>query len=157
MQLRPHGTGSERALGAAGRGGILADLAGAVSGGGDGCPRELRKGQEGVGWVVRVQGLDGGSECGTGTGSWGRYPGQGSECGAGFEAQGYRARIQGSGPQGAGPGSGARVQDQDRGFALWSRDCGLGFGSGIGDWVPGCRAMIRSRGAGLGSGVGVQG
>lgn len=51
--------------GAAGRGGILADLAGAVSGG-MGVLESCGRGKRGVGWVVRVQGLDGG------VGMWGR-------------------------------------------------------------------------------------
>lgn len=156
MQLRPHGTGSERALGAVGRGGILADLAGAVSGG-MGVLESCGMGERGVGWVVRVQGLDGGSECGAETGGRGRNPGQGSECGAGVEAQGYRARIQGSGPQGAGPGSGS--QGSGPGPRVRAVGPGLWLGGRvlIGGRAPGCMAMIRSRGAGLGSGVEVQG
>lgn len=86
MQPRPRGTGSEQALGAAGRGGSLADLAGAVSWG-DGCPRELPKGRDGGGMGcqgagpglgVRVRGQD-----------WGSGPGPVAEwsgCGAGIGA-----------------------------------------------------------------------
>lgn len=112
-----------------------------------------RRGERGVGWVVRVQGLGGGSECGAGTRTrvMDRSAGQGLRprgTGPGSRDQGLR--VQDRDPE-------ARFQDQDRGFALWGRDCGLGVGSGIGGRAPGCMAVIMSRGAGLGSGVEVQG
>lgn len=141
MQLRPHGTGSERALGAAGRGGILADLAGAVSGGvgGMGVLESCGRGERGWDGLSGYRAWMGARNAGPGLG-----------VGAGTRVRDWSAG-QGLRPRDTGPGSrdrGLRVQDRDPGPGFRTRTEGSHCGAGIVAWSLGPGSGIGIRGVG---------